>query len=417
MVGLEWRKWVRGRRLWACLLILVALMIGCLEMERRQQAAATDWQVRQVDKRLAQAQRMAKSADPTARRLGKQDLANQKQIRRRIATGDAAGVLAATWRSFQGGTKGDKLPAVAPIADTMVTMLHAGEAEAMRAQLVYLRQHNVAPILPLAIPTNPDTATTNNLDAYDQQFFAHTRQYHPDAWTQVWQWASVGGLLVALAVLNLFLGDALAEERHGRVDHVRWLRLQNVSWRRLVLTKFAFHFVASLALVAAAFGLFLIYAAVRSGLGDLRYPVQTWVAGKAVTPHWAWSTARDDANFFLPLQIQIAPLARYLGRYAGLVVAVLAANSALAMLVNRFLPSRIAGLMIGVVAPLLFFVLPTSKFSPWTYLNGDWVASNYLAHVLGTSATVWPYVLGGIIAVAALALLGALVPVKGRRVA
>ncbi len=295
--------------------------------------------------------------------------------------------------------------------------LHAGEVESLRAQLIYMKELDIDPILPLGYPTNPTTTATQNMDVSDLADSNHTRQYYPNAWTQVWQWASVGGLLVALSVLNLFLGDTLAEEHHGRVDHVRWLRLQNVSWRQLVLTKFAFHFVASLALVAIAFGLFLIYAAVRNGLGDLRYPVQTWVAGKEVTQHWAWATAHDDANFFLPLQIKIAPLAQYLGRYAGLIVATLAANSALAMLVNRWLPSRIAGLMVGVVAPLLFFVLPASKFNPWTYLNGDWVASNYLAHVLGTSATVWPYVLVGILVVAVLALLGALVPVKGRRVA
>ncbi|WP_262316852.1 hypothetical protein [Lacticaseibacillus parakribbianus] len=407
---LELKKWRSSRRLWLCLLILAALMVGCLELELHQQAVAKDWQVEQVNNRIMLDKRYAKSSSETARALAKQDMVEHQLLKKRLKSDDAKPLLNGVWQSFKGG-----LPNVAPGSDLIARTLHAGEVEATRAQLQYLRQHNVTPILPLVFATNAETATNQNMDAYDLAFFSHTRQYHPNAWTQVWQWASIGGLLVGLTVLNLFLGDTLALERYGRIDHVRWLRLQNVSWHQLVLTKFVFHFVASLALVTTAFGVFLLYATVRSGLGDLRYPVQTWVAGKLVTPHWAWITAKDDANFFLPLQITMTPLARYLGRYAGLVVAILAANSALAMLVNRFVPSRVAGLMLGVVSPLLFFALPASKFNPWTYLNGDWVASNYLAHVLGTSVTVWPYVLGGISAVAVLALMGALIPVKGRR--
>jgi hypothetical protein len=54
----------------------------------------------------------------------------------------------------------------------------------------------------------------------------------------------------------------------------------------------------------------------------------------------------------------------------------------------------------------LGLVLPASVYNPFTYLNGDWVISNYLGYFLNQRAAVYPWIVGsiGIIAVGCLLL-------------
>jgi hypothetical protein len=146
----------------------------------------------------------------------------------------------------------------------------------------------------------------------------------------------------------------------------------------------------------AALGIFLIYAWLRNGLGDLQYPVQSWVLGKDIVSPFGWLMASAEANYFSPLQISFIPLARYLGLLGFLGLVVFFLNSTLTLLINRLVRMRLLALLIMVGLPLLGLVLPASVYNPFTYLNGDWAVSNYLGYFLSQRATVYPWVISGI---------------------
>ncbi|QFR23484.1 hypothetical protein [Schleiferilactobacillus harbinensis] len=293
--------------------------------------------------------------------------------------------------------------------------LHAGENEATHQELLYLHRYHIGSMIPVTIRTNPETAGTNNIPANEAEVFQNlSTRYYERGWWQIWFWAIAGGLLVSLAIINLFFGDILASEWEGSTDRTRWLRLQNETHTKLILTKLAVHFGLSCLLLGLALGIFLLYAWMRTGLGDLSYPVQTWALGKRVVSFYNWMTANAEANYFYPLHIVFIPLARYLGQLSVFWVSLLFLNSTVTLLVNRILHIRLLALLTMVIVPLLGLVLPTSIYNPFTYLKGDWVITNYLGYLLNQRAPVFPWVVGIMIAAGAVCLGLTLVPLSHR---
>lgn len=293
--------------------------------------------------------------------------------------------------------------------------LHAGENEATRQELLYLERHHIGSMIPVTIRTNPETASTNNVPANETEVFQNiSTRYYEHGWWQIWFWATAGGLLVSLAIINLFLGDVLASEWDGSTDRTRWLRLQNETHTKLILTKLVVHFGLSCLLLGLALALFLLYAWIRTGLGDLRYPVQTWALGKRVVSFYHWMTANAEANYFYPLHIVFIPLAHYLGQLSVFWLSLLFLNSTVTLLVNCILHIRLLALLTMVIVPLLGLVLPTSVYNPFTYLKGDWVITNYLGYLLNQRAPVFPWVVGTMIVASVVCRGLTLVPLPHR---
>ncbi|MFT8412549.1 hypothetical protein [Schleiferilactobacillus perolens] len=300
-----------------------------------------------------------------------------------------------------------------PIIDAS---LHSGEVEATRKELLYLQRHQLPTMLPLTIRTNPQTTLTNTVPVNQRNLFQElTQRFYVKGWEQIWLWSTIGGILIALTVINIFLGDILANEHDSQSDHTTWLRLQNYDRTKMVLTKLGVHFVLSCLMIFLALGVFLVYATLRNGLGDLRYPVQAWALGKKVVSPYLWLTATAEANYFAPLQITFIPLARYLGLLGIFGLVVLFLNSTLTLLINRLVRMRLLALLIMVALPLLGLVLPVSIYNPYTYLNGDWVVSNYLGYFLSQRAAVYPWVISGIGIAAIVCLVLALIPLKRKQ--
>jgi hypothetical protein len=406
MFHLELTKLWRQNKLLPGIFVLLMLMIGSLEVSLYFQNRGINTAVQNGETTLAIWQTSTRShfpkVDPkdwpsdvkTYLRLTAKQVTDLKQRNGYQITTDA---LASFTRSA---------PFLAYSGDTIIQGLHASEIEATRQELLYLHRNHLASMLPITIRTNPQTASTNSILTNEFDFYRTlTERYYEHGWWQIWFWATTGGLLVSLAVINLFLGDILAGEWDGATDHTRWLRLQNETRSKLILTKLAVHFGLSCLLLALALGLFLLYAWLRTGLGDLRYPVQTWALGKKVVSPYFWMTATAEANYFHPLHIVFIPLFRYLGQLSVFWVSLLFLNSTVTLMVNRILHIRLLALLTMVIVPLLGLILPASIYNPFTYLKGDWTITNYLGYLLNQRASVFLWVVGLIIGASLLSIL------------
>ncbi|WP_156488128.1 hypothetical protein [Schleiferilactobacillus harbinensis] len=395
MMRLELTKLWRQNKLLPGILVLLVLMIGSLE-------ASLYFQLRGIDTNIEAGQVAMANLTASVRRhssdnyLSTYDKAALETVEKQITNlRHRNGYQASTdaWTSFT-----RPYPWLSYSGDGVIEGLHAGEVEATRQELLYMHRYHIASMLPVTLRTNPQTASTNNIPTSEIGFYPPlTERYYERGWWQIWFWATAGGLLISLSVINLFLGDILATEWEGSTDRTRWLRLQNETHTKLILTKLAVHFGLLCLLLGLALGLFLLYAWLRTGLGDLRYPIQTWVLGKRVVSVYASMTATADANYFHPLHIVFIPLIRYLGRLGVFWVSLLFFNSAITLLVNRIMRIRLLALLTLVIIPLLGLVLPTSVYNPFTYLKGDWVITNYFGYLLNQRGPVFPWIVGLII--------------------
>ncbi|MFT8582332.1 MAG: hypothetical protein ABF743_13375 [Schleiferilactobacillus perolens] len=395
MIRLELTKLWRQNKIIPCIVLLLTLMVGSLEISTFMQNQRLNTAAQSIEHWIKISKKTIQPQDP------KQWLPKDKSIMQLmekqlsdLKRRDGMALREDAVKQFSHQT----WPMLSYSGNSIVdSNLHSGEAEATRKELLYLQRHNLATMLPLTIRTNPQTALTNTVPVNQRNLFQElTQRFYVKGWEQIWFWSTGGGILVVLAVINMFLGDILANEHDSQSDHTTWLPLQNYGQTRMVLTKLGVHFVLSCMMLFAALGIFLIYAWLRNGLGDLQYPVQSWVLGKDIVSPFGWLMASAEANYFSPLQISFIPLARYLGLlgFFGLVVFFL--NSTLTLLINRLVRIRLLALLIMVGLPLLGLVLPASVYNPFTYLNGDWAVSNYLGYFLSQRATVYPWVISGI---------------------
>ena len=414
MVRLELTKLWRQNKIIPCIMLLLMLMVGSLEISTFTQGQRLSDAVKtseQTIKELKQpnpfqgTKQLLPETKSTISLLDKQLVA----LKRR----DGTSLREVGVKQFI-----QKWPMLSYSGDNIIDFnLHSGEVEATRKELVYLQRHQLPTMLPLTIRTNPQTALTNNVPVFQDKVFQElTQRFYVKGWEQIWLWSTIGGILIALTVINIFLGDILANEHDSQSDHTTWLRLQNYGRTKMVLTKLGVHFVLSCLMIFLALGVFLVYASLRNGLGDLRYPVQAWTLGKKVISPYLWSTATEEANYFAPLQITFIRLSRYLGLLGIFGLAVLFLNSTLTLLINRLVKIRLFALLIMVVLPLLGLVLPASIYNPFTYLNSDWVVSNYLGYFLNQRAAVYPWIVGGIGIIAVGCLLLTMMPPRRKLV-
>lgn len=415
MLRLELTKLWRQNKLLPGLLVLLMLMIGSLETSLYFQNRGINTAVQTGETTLTIWQASTKSHFPkidpkdwpsdvkTYLRLAAKQLADLKQRNGYRVAADAL-------TSFS-----RPAPFLAYSGDTIIQGLHAGEVEATRQELLYLHRNRLASMLPITIRVNPQTGRTSTISVDENAALQIlTTRYYERGWWQIWFWATAGGLLISLAIINLFLGDILASEWARPADHTRWLQLQNETRIKLILAKLAVHFGLSCLLLCLALGIFLLYAWLRTGLGDLRYPVQTWALGKKVTSPYFWMTATAEANYFHPLHIVFIPLARYLGKLGIFWLSLLFLNSTATLLVNRVLHIRLLALLTMVIMPLLGLVLPAGIHNPFTYLKGDWAITNYLGYLLNQRAPVFLWVVGTIIAAGLICFVLTLVPLPHR---
>ncbi|MCI2170347.1 hypothetical protein [Schleiferilactobacillus perolens] len=413
MFRLELTKLWRQNKIIPCIMLLLMLMVGSLEIstftqgQRLSDAVETS---EQTIKELKQpnpfqgTKQLLPETKSTISLLDKQLVA----LKRR----DGTSLREVGVKQFI-----QKWPMLSYSGDNIIDFnLHSGEVEATRKELVYLQHHQLPTMLPLTIRTNPQTALTNNVPVFQDKILQElTQRFYVKGWEQIWLWSMIGGIMIALAAINIFLGDILANERDSQNDHTTWLRLQHYGRVKMVFTKLGVHLVLSCLMLFTALGIFLVYASLRNGLGDLRYPVQAWALGKKVVSPYLWLTATAEANYFAPLQITFIPLARYLGLLGIFGLVVLFLNSTLTLLINRLVRMRLLALLIMVALPLLGLVLPASIYNPYTYLNGDWVVSNYLGYFLSQRAAVYPWVISGIGIAAIVCLVLALIPLKRKQ--
>ncbi|MFT8412553.1 MAG: hypothetical protein ABF743_13365 [Schleiferilactobacillus perolens] len=393
MIRLELTKLWRQNKLIPCIVLLLILMVGSLEAstfmqgQRLNTAEETSEQWIKLLKKTIQPKdpKQWLPKDKSAMQLLEKQLVDLKRRDGMALRKDAV----------------EQFTQISPMISysgniIVESNLHSGEVEATRKELLYLQRYNLATMLPLTIRTNPQTALTNTVSVDQRNVFQElTQRFYVKGWEQIWLWSTVGGILVALAVINMFLGDILANEHDSQSDHTVWLRLHNYGQAKMVLTKLGVHFVLSCLMLFTALGIFLVYAWLRNGLGDLRYPVQAWALGKKVISPYSWPTATEEANYFAPLQITFIPLARYLGLFGFFGFAILFLNSTLTLLINRLVKIRLLALLIMVVLPVIGLVLPASIYNPFTYLNSDWVVSNYLSYFLRQRSSVYPWIIGG----------------------
>jgi hypothetical protein len=413
MIRLELTKLWRQTKLIPCILLLLMLMVGSLEISTYMQNQRLHTTTQGIEHWIVLFKKTIQPKDP--KQWSSEEKSDFQVMEKQLSAlkrrdgmelrKDAVKQFSQTWPmlSYSGNS----------IVDSN---LHSGEVEATRKELLYLQRHNLATMLPLTIRTNPQTVLTNTVPVNEKDAFQElTQRFYVKGWEQIWLWSTIGGILIALTVINIFLGDILANEHDSQSDHTTWLRLQNYDRTKMVLTKLGVHFVLSCLMIFLALGVFLVYASLRNGLGDLRYPVQAWALGKKVVSPYLWLTATAEANYFAPLQITFIPLARYLGLFGIFGFVVLFLNSTLTLLINRLVRMRLLALLIMVVLPLLGLVLPASIYNPYTYLNGDWVVSNYLGYFLSQRAAVYPWVISGIGIAAIMCLVLALIPLKRKQ--
>lgn len=384
MIGLELRKLFRQQRLSNCFLILLLLMIGSLEISIYGQHQHQTQNVDNFKEYLTAYQ--ATTPINTAKDL--EQLQLRKFANNALVKDDAQQAQAIAYKAMN-----SRRPWLNYSGDILMTNLRAGEVEATREELQYLKQHQLTANMPLTILTNPKTATTNSISNDGLTYFANlSKRYYTKGLDQIWFWAKIGGIFIALAVLNLFLGDILSGEWANRTNHLAWLNLNGVKTSRIMMTKFLIHFFSAISLLIITTIVFLIYAMFRTGLGNLAYPVQNWQLGSMVKTPYFWLTANEDANYFAPFQIVFKPLSGYLAQFLLFIIALCLLNSALTIFINYLIKNGLITLIIMTLLPLGYFILPTGK-TPLQFLNFDWLATGYLNYFNRTTSNLFNQVM------------------------
>ena len=369
MLRLEILKLRRQRRLIFSFILLLAVMIGALEVSLYRQQQQLQSTTEQMTATLVL---LKKTGNPADVQVQKTVTLFETQ-RNDLQTLNVTKLTSAGYDSMH-----QQNPWLLYSGQTLLPNLHAGETQATLDELHYLKTFNIPSMMPLTIRINPSTVTTNNLNANDSSWLpALSSRFYEKGWYQVWMWAAVGGVFILLSLLNVFLGDQLATEYDSDPTHQSWLKMQGIGYKKMILVKLGTHIMASLAVVGSALGVFLIYAYFRTGLGNLGYPVQYWQSGAAHT-FYLWPTAQKDASFFAPLKMVFQPLTKYLLSLGIFTVTMIVFNSAFTLLINQLVKLRFPVIIGLTLLPLIGFVLPASRFNPYTWLNADWLITNYL---------------------------------------
>lgn len=284
----------------------------------------------------------------------------------------------------------------------------AGEVQATRHELMYLQKNHITAMFPIAFLANPKTAESVNPPlALAPIIPIMTTSYYENGWYQVWDWFRTGGIIFGLITINLAFGTGVAEELQNGAQRLRFLRLHQVNWWRLVTTRWLSLIAIPIVSLVAATGLFLGYSLMRTGLGDLRYPVQHWITGPPWDTLFNDVRLREAMNYFAPLRIELMPLSRYLLLAGTLLLAIICLNAAIILLVSRIVKQPLVTQVLSALWPFLIF-LPINAHNPFSYLNIDTSATNYIATVVDTTQTLYWPILGSIF-LAALLILGVVI--------